>query len=172
MPYPDWQAARDDWLRTLAAQDAPLAADIKASYARTRIELERKLSIMQRQLEAAADNGTLTRAQVRRSEAWQRFNREMSRELETLEGALQRAVADGVASGAEAGLDAARRLAEGLARDPISFGWNRPDPKALRAFSDNLTRQLEQQIGLGKFANASGQKVADLLLSGMAQGLQ
>ena len=167
MAFETWEEARDDWLRTLAAQDAPLAREIQDAYASTRRALDRALADMQRKLAAS---GVTTRAQVRRSEAWEAFNRKTAREFATLEGVLQDVTAAGVDGSAGLGADAAQRLVQGLARDPLAFGWNRPDPAALRAMSDRLKGQLAQQIGVGKFANASSQKVADLFLAGMAQG--
>lgn len=173
MSFASPDEARANWLAGLAAQDATLSREILAVYGRTREALMAALARLQRDI-ALSPDPVLRADQVARRASWQAFLADMAREFRVLEPLVMRAVTDGTRSAIEAGAQAGLEMALGVARPDagisIAAGWNRPDIRALREMADTLAAQVAGRVGVGKFADAASQKVADMLLAGMAAG--
>lgn len=174
MPFASPEEARANWLRGLAEQEVPLSREILAAYGRTRAELGTAFQRLQRELDQQAANGPLPAREVRKAASWRAFLDDIRGEFRTLEPEVHRVTREALAGAVNAGAAKALELTLGVARPDaaltIAAGWNRPDPRALRAMAADLTRQVRERIGVGGFAEAASQKVSDLLLAGMAAG--
>lgn len=173
-PTPDSVIFRRDWRRELVRLNADTAARLLSAYQRTLPRIQQAAGELTDQLTelAGRDLASISAADLRGLSTYQRLLVRVETEMRDFAVIIRNEAANAQDDGIQLGLDAAADMVGsqvGPLEAQIMAAFNRPDPAAIQRLVGYVDGTAMQQR-FAAFGESAAQNLADVLLTGVAQG--